>query len=814
MVTTSTDGRVRTAARWVAALALVAAGAACGNNAINAGARLAGPTDVVPFYGVTNKNVGLQPYLACTSSRADSLAFIDPVDDMPVLSPMVAFPLQIPTEPRPLLVAAAGMGDRAAGGADVLVAISQGSLELQVVETWTASNRVVPSASVSLDALVPGERILSVVGVTPAAATVTSPRARIVVGVTHGKLVVVDFVRDATGGVVPLVPAGATKAGWVQNLAVGSVTFDPVAMTLEPGGTRAFIASDSPDLHGVGVVDVGGDPTVPWTVTAIDAGAPTSAVAVGLVHERSLDPTNPLAADTFATAAALRIYAVIDPTMCGADQPAACGVVAMSEQGRLPDPSGELPFMAPFTVPGIAQGLGVTGPPASGGSRVSGDTLNPSTPLLVVEPSGRNTSAVAAVSSSDAMVYVYDLSRFSPATDGTEMTTSGIAQVYSLQPADVATQGSPNYGKDLYLGLWNDFPMAAPSTGAQVMIDGTMFTSIQVTPGYTPNDTFLLTWQGVLPALDSLRGVVGRASTGELYVAFQANGGTVATPSWVAVTDVTDPAVGVHAGDLVEVTPDSPAPCGSGELTVASATPVLPAGSAFPGGALHLASGSCFDALAPGQLDTATVSVRASGLVLTSFLLGYLGRPSLDQTFSLQHVDEATATGEALAIARKTRRLYYPSAEPCAPAAGQAPVAGCYTYFPWIANPLAPGPALAFRAGLTVVNAATGAAPLDATDPAVLARLARDARLLIQTQSGTIQAGTTATGTTPGVFGAVPAGYKPMSGGVMPTQVFAYDKTPLVGHQDDPAWFYVTYQDDQLLQLTPSVTGGELNAVR
>ena len=60
------------------------------------------------------------------------------------------FALSVATAPRPYRLTAASLGDHGTGGADLLVAASAGSLDLQVIETWSTANHVVPAASISL----------------------------------------------------------------------------------------------------------------------------------------------------------------------------------------------------------------------------------------------------------------------------------------------------------------------------------------------------------------------------------------------------------------------------------------------------------------------------------------------------------------------------------------------------------------------------------------------------------------------------------------------------------------------------------------
>ncbi len=801
------------AARALLAAGLLAAGAAgCSSGPPTVGARLGEPPALVPFVGITSKYAGLHDYVAVASRRNDDLAFIDPIDDQPVLGPGVVFPLSIPTAPRPMLIAAASLGDRDGGGADLLVAVSSGDLDLQVVETWTATNRLSTAAAVALGAatsaggapvLPAGSEITAIVAMTAPGASVGAPRARLLVGAalpaggSPGRLVVVDFTRDSrTGGVTPQPPV-------FQDL-----DFVPGAMAVEPGGTRIFIATSDPipsggvDIDGVAMVDAADPAALPWAVSALDARAPAIAVTAARVRERLVDPSNPSAQDQFDPVERLRVYAVLDPSGCGTDKPIDCGVVTLDpdvvrqQDGRLglvPDPAaalGEaLPYRAPMQVPGVAAAVAVSLPPASGSARLAGDAVNgPDIPLMRLEPGTgtRDTTAAGAVTSSDGNTYELDIGRYAVMNATSIITGTTRVGVTNAQLVQPVVPGARTFA----LGLWNDFPLSSQSPVVESRT-AVLPSLVQVTPGYTPTDEFRITWQGALPGLANRRGVVGRLPSGDVYVAVQARPSD-GSAGWVVGAQLTSPGVGVHVGDVVVVSADDPTVCPSG--TAASypepaVGALLDAQPDYPGGALQLAPGSCFAAsLASGQVVTATVTVRAGQLVATSDRLGYLGRPAFDQAFAVQY-DSREATGdpslspEAQVIARKVRRRYYPSDPPCA-------TAGCYTGLPWLVDPLAFGPAFAVKVGL--FDPVQGGSPSSA-DPAVLQAIPRGAQIAIATQSG-----------------VSPAYRKPVLGGALPSSVIPYDKTGLPGHQNDPIKFYAAYLDNQLLSFTPSTTDGSI----
>ncbi len=828
-----------TTKRTVALGLLALSFAACGSNPI-IGSRFSGPASIAVFNGLTRKDAAnLRSYVAVASSRGDELRFIDPSDLQPVVGPAAVFPLSVPTAPNPLLLASASLGD---GQADVLVAVSAGGTgffpgatgpALQVIETWDATNRV--AYDVKLGAadltggLAAGSEILCLAG-TPAR---SGTSARILVGATGGQLAVVEFTRatDGSSGVVAGTPV------------VKTVGFDPADIAGEPGGTHLFIATRDPitataggsPVNGVAMVDASGAATAAWSVTALGALAPTVAVAAAAgVFDRTVNSGDQNSADEIVVAAPLRVYAALDPDFCGPDKPINCGIVAVepgaaagANRGNLAadpaacsDPAActaitqdsapagahaaAQPYRAPMPVPGVPTHIAIGYPPAGGSQRITNDARSPNVPLLTIAPGTgqRNTSAVAMVTSSDGSVYWFDLSRWGPPSDVSVMKGSTRVAVTGASQVSVS-------GGTYQVGLWID---AAPFGSTDFVPSVTtssagLVSAIDVWPGFTDADVWNVTYQGALPFLGSQPAILA-ASGSNVYAALQSDNGSglpvTSSGRWTVSQTISDPALGVRAGDIVQL-PDC-------ETKVVAVIPPdlsgTTVGVAAAGGALQLdASVSCVPVPAAGQPLSTTVTVLAAGLVLSNEKLGYLGRPdfgrtaSFDNTFAVAWSDESALapSSEALALARKARRLFYPSDGPCPIPGAQAGTesaltAGCYgTGLKRLSDPLAPGPIIRFRVGLVGPN------PADATSFPP-----RGAGILFNTQAGlsrTLR--------------------KPISGGggAQPGGVVTFDRTApgtaqFAGHENDPVDFFVPYLDDQVVFFSPTQSSSDVVSIR
>ena len=830
----------------LAAAAFLAA--ACSTGPTTVGLRLSEPSAIVAYRGVASGSEVVRPLLAVASRRSDDLRLIDPNSDLPIFGPGVIFPLTIPTAPRPLLLASASLGD---DGADVLVSVSAGSTSLQVIETWTETGRV--AFEVPLDGLAllgPDTQILSVLGVPP----IQAGRARLLVGATvgatDGRLVVVEFTREVDASGKPVV-SGAVVLDPLTPV-VQLITFDPIDMALLPppddlpNERRVFLASREPvgtvgglpggtSIFGVAEVDAATALTLPWVTRPLDARAPTVAVAAGRVNERA-SPTNaPCSPYVFTEAPVVRVYAALDESGCGPGQRISCGIATLDPAtGQLADdlgapthtdpavtvpadadhPGGIVPaqtYRAPMPVVGVPLHIAIGFAPASGTFRHTTDQFVPSgcspspvPPLLRLQPSAGviDTSAVAMVTSSDGHVYWYDLARSAPVNDASALVGGTRAGVTSAST-------SPLVAGTWALGLWLD----ASGIDSSVLptADPTLLPlAIQTWPGFTEGATWKLIWQGPLPSLQSRAGVIATIG-GQTFATFQTQ--TVPGPVWSVVAPVADPTLGVHVGDILEL------PALGCEATITAVLRTVDAGLPgvvpFNAGAVELAGAPpcLLTALtaAGNNPVPATLTVRASGLVLVNDHSGYMGRPVLDQPFVHAWLDESTleaatdpASVEKLALARKARRIFYPINSPCpvpGAAAGSqgAQSTGCYGYvgYPPIAtlavpvppvlnNPLSPGPALRLRPGLTFI-AAAGVTP---------GPLARDTTLTFVTSAG-----------------LVVTSRRPAVGGALPANLAVVDRTPkdtgFTGHDNEGVRFYVPYADDQVIEFSAdgSVTG-------
>lgn len=858
-------------------LALVAL--ACTGGAPQVPMHLGSPTSIVSFNGVTNKSpiangqLTVHPYFAVASSASNEIEFVDQYDLQAVVGPGLVFPLAVNTDPRPLLLASASLGD---GGADVLVAVSAGETDLQVIDTWDENSIVAYSIPLDIPGTGPNSapEIIALKGMParPATATAAAVPARILAAVdtsagpSSGMLITVEFGRATDGKSVVSPPTGFPA---VSAANVTSLGFRPSDIALEPGSlggtrpdgslpTQIYIATRDPvtsagDL-GVAVLDTlpPGGTALTSLLAPIVAKAGTVALAAGYVNER-VPSAGFCSTETFSGTPVLYVYAALDPNSCGVNEPVNCGLATLDPRTHLlaTDPAtlaqplpSDVPlgpvavptqsYRAPMPIPGVPTHVAIAFAPALGnqrlytvatGSNVPATNTNvPSptcpttaptdgatvTPLFEILPGTgeRYTSAAAAVTSADGRVYWYDLGRWGPPSDQQEMTiTTTRVQVIAASTQNVGPNGSLPGGQPGGLGLWNDVA-ADTSNGlvplAVVTDQLDLENAIDVWPGFTPTDTWSVVYQGVLPQL-GYQPVEVLAGGGNGYVAFQTFTLTdpALTPPTTSLTstelttssnfaasvNVLDPSLGVRVGDSVLIY--DPA-SGSGaaplcETTVAALVAADPQGTllgvSLPAGAVELAPASCLAGLLPAAgsptpFVVEAAAIRANGFVLGNAKQGYLGRPELNTDFALAWQDETTLTGEALAVARKARRLFYPSEGPC-PMTGSvgAPgnlTVGCYTGFARITDPLSPGPVVRFRLGQFGPNAPV-----------------RDDAVLFNTQQGLVQSART-----------------PLTGGAFPTGVVPFDWTVQdpVNHGNDGIRFVTLYLDDQILAFSPGGT--------
>jgi hypothetical protein len=829
------------------ALLLLLGAAACSSGARSVGARFTAPVAVVPFAGnLAKPGGGLRDYLAVASSRGDELNILDPSDEQPVLGPNAVFPLSVPTAPRPLRVAAAQLGDRdALHAADLLVAVSAGSLELQVVNTWDpAANAVDPARNVDLTAALGADGEILALTAVPRPDASGAARARVIAaGVGSacpaGCLAVVDFVREAKAGADPatlgVVPAPNATGSVVGVQPIGVRALD---LAVEPGGSRIFAATRdglvpgaTPAVVGVMQIDSTDDASAAWATHPIDAHGPTLAVAAARVRERIVSSRSATAADVFDAAPdaslPLSVYAALDPDGCGPAHEIACGVATLRALGSVPGESGALAddvaadpsvgstgptstkiapmrFRQPMPVPGVPVAMVIVPPPANGTQRVS-DSNNNALLNVITAFDTEVTSALAAVTSTDGHVYLFDLGRATPVND--------LSLPISAAPAVVGGQVIPPATPAptaTVLGLQNTFPVVVPPSGAPpgVVADSAgIRSSIQVTPGFTLSNDWAVTWQGTLPNLSQQRGTLVANATGA-FVAVQLETGAGATSDaahWAVGAQVASGELGVRQGDFVDVA------CPSGAIPEVLVTAVLAAGTTqgnvlFPGGALQLNADPC----GTGQLVTSVIlTVRASGVVVTRGPAGaprteYAGRPPpfdaqntpvpFKFAWQEEHPEQVTTgaaplDAETLALARKARRVHYPIAPPCP--ASTSP--GCYTNFGWLADPLAPGPVLAFQVGLVDIDANGAVVGPSAPN----ARPARDTQITFSTGTGFVQ-----------------SSRRPIAAGVLPRGLAVVDRTKFKGHENEAVRIYATYLDDALISFMPTDVAGLVHTIR
>lgn len=828
-------------AAWMAALA-------CSSGPPAVGARFSAPAAMVAFSGITGKRAEVSPYFAVASARGDELRFIDQHDLIVVVGPGLAFPLSVTTSARPVLLAAASLGD---GGADVLAAVSSGFQSLQVVDTWTAQSRV--AFEVPLDGLLaPDAEVVAMMGMPARAAAGASPAvpARVVLAVNDadlaagafgpatGKLLVVEFDRAPDGSGAVAARALGPDSVKALGFRVEDVASEPPGLPAADGtrlpGTHLYLATRDPVLAsdgtvalGVGALDTAASTAAAFTVAALDARAPTLAVGAGWVDERVVDSASHCSTERMQGAPRLQVLAGLDPAGCGPTAAIACGLATLDPAtGALAlDPAAQVvlppdavpggatavpaqPFRQPMPVPGVPSHVLVLNAPAGGDPPerlfTETDSSVPSEdcptvgngvfPLFRIFPSGgaRYTSALAVVTSTNGASYWYDLARFTTSHE-LRTITNGTTRV---QLTAGATSGTGR------LGVWSDHT-AAPALVSEDTDSVTFLASFDVWPGFTDTDVWSVVYQGSLPQLASRPGLLVSGG-GAVHLAAQGDAGNGLplgdANRWAVTVRVAEPGLGVHAGDIVELIDGSGATvCTTGVSAVLTAAEALAAtGVAMPGGAVRLtadaadAPAGCAVALATQPVVAGhRFTVRAPGLVFSSSKLGYLGRPALsssadpaDGRFAVAWSDEAVlaqdtsrAGQEALALARKARRLFYPVEGPCPPITlgfdQTNSRVGCYFGYPRLSDPLQPGPIIRFRLGLM-----PGSAPLVRGDSLVF----------------TTQRGQLGSSRSPAVGGTLPAGIVP----------FDWALTDPVDHGGEPIRYLVPYLDDKVVGYSPT----------
>jgi hypothetical protein len=177
--------------------------------------------------------------------------------------------------------------------------------------------------------------------------------------------------------------------------------------------------------------------------------------------------------------------------------------------------------------------------------------------------------------------------------------------------------------------------------------------------------------------------------------------------------------------------------------------------------------------------------VRAGGFLLVGNSSGYAGRPELGVRYNFAWGDEESLSGEALLVARKARRFWYPAYyEPC----DSAP--GCYLGFPEMTDPMEPGPVVGFTLGSYCQPSITPADCDPATSPP-----ARDAGVSFSTTSG-----------------FVPVTRRPLNASVG-TSSTTFDKS-LIGQENKGRVYYTTFAGGALFDVPPGLDSGQSVTIR
>jgi hypothetical protein len=761
----------------LAILLLAVAATACSDSAPDVGARFGNPSAITVFQGVTERRPEVSSYLAVANAGSDQLSIIDPRDDRPVQSPGLVFPLSVPTDGSPMFVAAASLAD---GGADALVVAgppgvpdpTTGAQEvtLQLVATWDGKLRRIASHAVGSG----GEIILAIAGVpvpqdVPVEGGIYPPvagAARFLVALSSGRIAVVRATRQPADGAVALTNESSLALGGASPFAVVSLALSPDGRHVYGASYDIVTGSDGASTQGVAEIDTVGDDPAAWTVRGLSARAPTYGVAAARVIERGLEMSDVFNRAQLESGGRILVYALLDPGGCGTNRAIDCGVVTIDPAmgGLAEDPLGELPYRAPMPLPVTPMHLAawdrapavgieadVIGVPAGGGLpaiAVPGIRYTPGT-------GARATSALAVVTGADGRSYSLDLGRWGPGSDTSLLrapTATSVDNVFLVTDPTVGGQ----------IGMWNEpEPPAAGEEPAQPALDITpagMAAQMLVTPGYTPDDSWVLGYQYPLSGLQARTSTLVRDASLGLVLAMQVPEQQNGTTLWRDVVALYAPQLGVHPGDVVELVVTGPGTlsetCAArGEARVASLLPPDPA--RWPGGALVLSPPvnpanregepsredvyACWNAELPA--DTAHLgfgTVFAGEWVLVGNRFGYAGRPQPDVRYRVDYPDRTTEgfgeelleaacaipswppptpvpacdadcrdACEQLAIVRKSRRFYYPQDDCLGTETGAE---GCaVTGRPAIFDQsILVGPVIEFRFGLNpdTVNAA------------------------------------------------------------------------------------------------------------
>jgi hypothetical protein len=882
--------------RTALALSLALGTVACSSGSPVIPANLRGPVAITSFIGYNPAlpEAGLVPLVAIASFQGDELRLIDPATDSPVAAPSVAWPIGIPTAPRPSFLASASLND---GMADLLVVGTSGT-KIQIVGTWlqgiegygvteTLDLSTWGGAGAQILALAIAQVPSGPPAGDPAAAPPTVGKAWVVVGFGiagspgDGRLVVLEASRKADGSIM-IETAPVSKP----------LGFSPSGVAAAPDNVHLYLSSLDliPDglggtVSGVAEVDASRGLDAAWPVRGFDArGCPTTFVAAAFVGERIKTNFYTFSGPT------LRVYAALDLSGCGPERAIACGVATFDPVlgGLALDPALEGPpgwpvpiqgYRTPMYVPALPLAIGIAMPPAFPGEfppsevfgsqvcqapTVAGTSLPPCPNvtevagqrpfngngalqdfMMLAPPIGQLwTSVTALVTASDGLAYVQDLGRFGVVAASAMVSDS--TQRTQASNATLVGPAGPFPNSSLFgfpsgtaaVGFWLDQPRSGP---VQVVSKtDTLGQAITVWPGFTTNDSWSVSFQGVLPGFFQRRSILGLHPDGTLYVAIQeaavpsVDGMLPASFYWVTGAFVGQPDLGVHTvekdgpqGDIPVFLLDED-PCPSTRpnwIPAGSTTPVYDPTKApqahetvalsllepdpllYPGGAIRLGPADGAEMAAeyaclvawfqqPGHADKVLTAfrtnppstdyargawVRAGGFLLAGSVAGYAGRPQMDVRYNLAWTTEEGLSGEALVLARKARRFYYPAGFPNAR----------YDSFPDLVNPMVPGPVVGFRLGRFCPLVDTIPDCNDQTSPP-----ARDAGVFFQTSTGL--EGMTR--------------YPPGSSGGI--SVTSFDKSTIPGQEYRGRVFYPTFVGNALMMIPPGLDVGQSITIR
>jgi hypothetical protein len=675
-------------------------------------------------------------------------------------------------------------------------------------------------------------------------APATVGRARVFLGLAGGdddlggKVLVLEFARASDGVSIDLLNDPNDPSSVVH------LRFNPEGLSLSPDNMHLYVASrdaipgtgGAPAAFGIAELDTSTGTPSTWAVRQLPGKAPTTSIVAAILGERTAaDPK------VFGPPVA-RVYAAVDPSNCGRDRDISCGIATFDPaRGTLaadpspgPSPIGAQvpaqPYETPLYVPAIPFALTAAMPPSSGTQRCTTPDACDQTnaggypqPLMALAPTSgtRWTTSVSAVAAGDGSMYLLDLGRWSAPEDSfliSDASTRTQVTVATTQLPDAATTGN-------FIALWSPpGPDVLPPAGAKVVRNADQLKeAIIVWPGFTPTDTWVLQWQGILPGLQQRQGRLGRLPTGETWLAVQqlvnpTGPFPTSAADWIVGAFVTDPAMAVHSsadwgvGDFALYIPDEypPVVCPGHEPPTNSTDAVpayetsitrllQPVPATFPGGAMELAvpAGSDIECLS-NQIPVGTsigvaLTIRASALVLKATSLGYAGRPVFGERYNLAWQLDEVYDGnprhdEAAMLARKARRFYYPGG-PYGGITNGGPCpndAACYAGFPEMTDPMQSGPVVGFRPAL---DCTSGTCPAGATPP-------RDAVLSFTTASGLVPMSRRAASIAVG------------------TWVTSFDKSVFPEDEFLGRVFYTTFIGDALMMVPPGQAANQSKLIQ